>query len=265
MKAMLDKLVPVVGLDPHPSMIPSFYKDNGNTLFEATSQLCWDLSKVYIECKPVVKIQFAFFEALGPKGYKLAWDLASNLNENNVKVIADIKRSDIGSTAKAYADAYLNKNSPFHSITIVPYLGSDGIMPFLELAEKNNKMIWVVLRSSNPSGVEVQGILNQNAEPVFMELAKNWSKFSKESCGFVVGATSKENLNQLSEVLKHDFLVPGFGAQGAKLEDFIGINHKLWCSQSRSILFPKSQAISSRESYLLEVKDLIRVFQEKLA
>lgn len=143
-------------------------------------------------------------------------------------VICDAKRGDIGSTAAAYAEAYLSGNAfTADALTVNPYLGSDGILPFVKQCVQNDKMIFVLVKTSNPSSGELQD-LKCEGESLYRKMAalvSEWGKESLGTCGYnavgaVVGATYPTQLAELRQTNPHTFfLVPGYGAQGGGAAD----------------------------------------------
>jgi len=186
---------------------------------------------------PCVKIQVACYEMLGIEGMEVFRDTLAHAREKGMITIADVKRNDIGSTAEAYAAAYLNENSPFTAdfVTVNAYLGFDGIKPFLDACEKSGGGIFALVRTSNPSAGEFQdlevkdkdGSLKPLYESVGLKVSE-WGKASigahgYSSMGAVVGATWPEESKKLRALLPHTFfLVPGYGAQGATAKDLSG-------------------------------------------
>jgi orotidine-5'-phosphate decarboxylase len=156
--------------------------------------------------------------------------------EKGLYVIADAKRNDIGSTASCYAKAFLGETQvnenvltafPSDYVTVNGYLGSDGILPFVEECEKNEKGIFVLVKTSNPSGAEIQNMVLENGMPMYEYvggLVEKWGestvgKYGYSAVGAVVGATHPTEAARLREVLPHTFfLIPGYGAQGGKAE-----------------------------------------------
>ena len=217
-----------------------------------------------------IKPQLAFYEALGPEGalvLKLTLDYAK---AKGMYVICDGKRNDIGSTAKAYSAAYLGtvivgKTELFafdaDALTVNPYLGSDGIKPFIEAAEKNDKAIFALVKTSNQSAGELQDLVaftKKEADstdkpatdlPVYAiigDLMESISLHTTGRHGFtrvgaVVGATYPEEIEYLRNRLKNTFfLVPGYGAQGGSASDvaraFNEDGHGAVVNASRSII-----------------------------
>ncbi len=177
-----------------------------------------------------MKFQSAFFERFGPEGVRALWNAASLARSRGLLVIIDGKRNDIGSTAEAYADAYLGPDGDScdaDALTVTPYLGGDGIAPFVDRGVKNGRGVFVLVRTSNPSAGDFQD-LESGGRPIYRHVAEKvleWAAPHRESSGYgpigaVVGATYPEQLAELRAILPGIwFLVPGYGAQGGSAED----------------------------------------------
>jgi orotidine-5'-phosphate decarboxylase len=233
-----------VGLDPNLSLLPEGIDrdDKGMLTF------CKGIIDAVKSTAGSVKLQLAYFEVLGWEGMKVFWDSARYAKEQGLLVIADGKRNDIGPTCEAYADAYLFPESPIDALTVSPYLGSDGINPFIDRCVKNDKGIFVLVKTSNPSSGELQD-LPAGDEVVHEHLAQLVESWGAQhlgdqnlSCiGAVVGATYPEELKYLRTLMPHiPFLIPGYGAQGGTAEDvkygFVGGIGAV-VAASRSIIF----------------------------
>lgn len=235
----------VVGLDPMLSYIPKgivekVLKEQGETL-EAAAQAVWEYNKGILDATsdliPAIKPQIAMYEQFGIEGLKVFKKTIDYAKEKGLVVIGDIKRGDIGSTSAAYAAAHLGKitigtksYTPFGEdfATINPYLGSDGIQPFLEVCKQEKKGIFVLVKTSNPSSGEFQDRLIEN-RPLYEVVGEQVAKWG-ETCmgdsysyvGAVVGATYPEMGKILRKLMPKTYiLVPGYGAQGGKAEDLI--------------------------------------------
>lgn len=233
----------VVGLDPTLEMIPGYLKEEmfakyGKTpeavaeMFLAFNTAIMDAVKDIV---PAVKPQIAFYERFGIAGLAAYEKTAALAKEKGFIVIGDIKRGDIGSTAAAYA-AHIGGTEIegetfdlWHEdfITVNPYLGVDGIKPFVDACNAADKGIFVLVKTSNPSSGELQDKL-VDGRPVYLRVADLVSEWGKDSMGelgysrvcAVVGATHPEEGERAREALPHTFfLVPGYGAQGGKAED----------------------------------------------
>ena len=228
-----------VGLDTLFDYLPDDMKA-GVTTFEGVAERVFDFNKKLIDTLydiiPSVKVQIAYYEMYGVAGMKAYEETLKYAAEKDLVVIADAKRNDIGSTASCYAKAFLGETQvnenvltafPSDYVTVNGYLGSDGILPFVEECEKNDKGIFVLVKTSNPSGAEIQNMILENGMPMYEYvggLVEKWGestvgKYGYSAVGAVVGATHPTEAARLREVLPHTFfLIPGYGAQGGKAE-----------------------------------------------
>lgn len=181
----------------------------------------------------VVKVQAAYYEMYGLPGITAFSETLRLARELGYIAIADCKRNDIGATAGAYAKAYLSPEGGFSCdfVTVNPYLGADGIKPFAELAGEYGRGLYVLVKTSNPSGVELQDQALADGRKVYelmADLVSHWGSGLIESCGYsavgaVVGATWPAESTALRARMPHTpFLVPGYGAQGAAGRDLAG-------------------------------------------
>lgn len=181
---------------------------------------------------PAVKFQAAFYEAHGPEGMAALHRNAAEARRRGLFVIIDGKRNDIGSTAEAYAAAYLGRTDGERSweadaLTINPYLGSDGIAPFTKVADAEGRGLFVLVRTSNPSSGEFQELICEG-RPLYRHVADRlaaWAEPLRGESGYsllgaVVGATYPEQVAELRAALPGVlFLIPGYGAQGGSAKD----------------------------------------------
>lgn len=243
---LIDKIIKtqnhsIVGIDPHENIIPrflwdSYYEDSGKRL-ESISEILFQFSKEIIDniydIVPAIKPQIAFFERYGSYGLMAFERVCDYAMKKDLIVIGDVKRGDIGSTAEAYSHYYLgnDENSiSVDAITVNPYLGSDSIEPFVKDCIDNKKGLFVLVKTSNKSSGEIQN-LSCNGKKIY-EIAgdlvvKLGNKYIGDKgyspIGAVVGATYKEEGEQIRKIMKNCyFLVPGYGAQGAKASDLGG-------------------------------------------
>ena len=229
----------VAGLDPKLDYIPLYirekaYAEHGKNLNGAAAAI-WEYNKGLIDALydvvPAVKPQSAFYEMYGLPGEAVLHKTIEYAKEKGLYVILDVKRNDIGSTAEAYSKAYLGKTdiegdevSPcdVDCVTVNPYLGTDGIMPFVEDCKKYDKAIFALVKTSNPSSGELQD-LELDGKKIFEIVAERvnaWNEGTIGESGYgavgaVVGATYPEQAKILRSIMpKSYFLVPGYGAQG---------------------------------------------------
>lgn len=225
-QATKEKSPVCVGLDPRLEKLPEGISKDPAGILEFNKGII-DAVKDLAAC---VKPQIAFYEALGLDGLKAFWDTCAYAKEQNLLVVVDAKRNDIGSTCEAYADAYLGADVPADAVTVTPYLGSDGIKPFIERCAANDKGIFILVKTSNPSSGEIQDlpIGDEVVHEHLAQLVESWgaehlgADSNLSSIGAVVGATYPEELKYLRTLMPHiPFLIPGYGAQGGGAEDVI--------------------------------------------
>lgn len=233
----------VVGLDPTIEMLPEYLK---NKMFQAYGKTPKAVAEAFIifnkkiidsinDFVPAVKPQIAMYEKYGIDGIRAYLETIEYAKEKNLMVIGDIKRGDISSTAEAYA-AHIGgteiEGITFDLwkedwITVNPYLGYDGIEPFVKACNEKNKGIFVLVKTSNPSSSQIQDLDSEGVKiyEKVAELVNIWGKDSIGTKGFskvgaVVGATHKEEGEILRKIMPNTFfLVPGYGAQGGKASD----------------------------------------------
>ena len=235
-----------VGLDPNISKLPEGIAQNA----EGMLLFCKGIIDAVKDITACVKPQMAYFEELGWEGMKVFWETCAYAKEQGLLVIADGKRNDIGSTCEAYARTYLNELSPIDALTVSPYLGSDGIKPFVEQCIQNNKGIFILVKTSNPSSGELQDlpIGDEVVHEHIAQLVEGWAtkhlgpETNYSSIGAVVGATYPEEMKYLRTLMPHvPFLIPGFGAQGATAQDiahgFVPDGTGAIVNSSRGIIF----------------------------
>lgn len=223
----------VLGLDPRIELIPSCIKDGMEDTIHDMGIAVLRFNRALIDAVadivPAVKLQIAFYEALGIEGLKTYQRTIEYAREKGLLVIGDIKRGDICSTALAYKQAHLDGPFACDAVTLNPFLGYDALEPFIQACEKEGKGIFILVKTSNPSSGELQNLIVEN-EYLYMKLAKKvveWGKgavgrYGYNSVGAVVGATYPEELAVLRrEMPETFFLVPGYGAQGGSGKEVV--------------------------------------------
>lgn len=233
----------VVGLDPTLKMIPEHIMkaaiaEHGESL-EAAGEAIWQFNKAIIDAVydliPAVKPQIAMYEQFGIPGLVAFKRTVDYCKEKGLVVIGDIKRGDIGSTSEAYAIGHLGKvtigsktcygfDEDF--VTVNPYLGSDGVNPFIKICKEENKGLFILVKTSNPSSGEFQDqmIGEKTLYQMVGEKVDEWGKDCMGDdysyIGAVVGATYPEVGKIMRKVMPKSYiLVPGYGAQGGKGKD----------------------------------------------
>lgn len=222
----------IVGIDPEWSKIPECYKVDMVSEAETILQWAKDVIDAVADIVPAVKPQMAFFEVFGAEGVRAHQQVVQYAHDKGLIVVDDSKRNDIGNTARAYAYAHLAKDGPINAdlMTVSPFLGTDSIQPFIDVAIKDEKGIFVLIKTSNPSSVEISEATNAHREKIRDWLASYVhtigktcvGKYGYSSIGAVVGATFPEEAQLLRSTMKNNFfLVPGFGAQGGGAKDVV--------------------------------------------
>lgn len=293
-----------VGLDPRLDKIPESIKTHALDTVDADGEhlsptaaaaaAIFEFNKGIIDAVydlvPVVKPQIAFYEIYGADGMKAYADTLKYAKSKGLLTIADAKRNDIGTTAEAYAQAFLGEVQLFEgenevvmpifeadSITVNPYLGWDGIKPFIEECKKYGKGIFVLVKTSNKSSGDLQDLVMKDGRALYEiagHLVDSWGADEMGENGYnfvgaVVGATFPEQAKKLRQIMPNTiFLVPGYGAQGAGAqevkpcfnEDGLGAI----VNNSRGIIFayeklgmlPDAYAEAARVAVLAMKKDL---------
>ncbi len=221
----------VIGLDPVVDYIPAFLKEKHESVTEAILEFNLNLIDSFSDVVAAIKPQLAYYEIFGSKGIEVYEKTAAYAKEKGLYIIADGKRNDIGSTAGAYAEAYLGEKGSADALTVNGYLGIDGVKPFLDKAVAFDKDIFVLAKTSNPSSGELQDLKLESGEMIcekMMELLTKWGsetvgKYGYSRIGAVVGATYPEQLSSFREKFNEIFfLVPGYGFQGGGAEGVRG-------------------------------------------
>ena len=235
----------VVGLDPMLNYVPEHVKkqafaEYGETL-KGAAEAIWQYNKAIVDAVydliPAVKPQIAMYEQFGVEGLIAYQKTVDYCHEKDLVVIGDVKRGDIGSTSAAYAVGHLGKvevgsqkipvfNEDF--ATVNPYLGTDGIKPFVDICKEEKKGLFILVKTSNPSSGEFQDRMIDE-KPLYEHVAEKVAAWGEELMGdaysyvgAVVGATYPEIGKVLRKVMPKSFiLVPGYGAQGGKGADLV--------------------------------------------
>jgi orotidine-5'-phosphate decarboxylase len=290
-----------VGLDPRLEQVPMFIKEKHADLHKdpmtIAAESILEFNKGIIDAVadlvPVVKPQVAFYEQYGHEGMRAFEETLWYARDKGVMTIADIKRGDIGSTAEAYAKAFLGKVSLFgkemfsfdaDAVTVSPYLGFDGIKPFITEARKHGKGIFVLAKTSNVSSADLQDLQIKEGNTIYEIMAQfveSWGadEIGKDGYSFVgavVGATFPDQAKKLRKMMPHNILlVPGYGAQGGTAKDVLACFNKdglgAVVNSSRGITFAwensdkfteKDYAEAAREAVLTMKKDIESAFKD---
>jgi len=223
----------LVGLDPRLENLPSVLQPEV-TDFESQARayrdFCFEIIDVLADLVPAVKPQAAFFEELGPYGLSALHEVILYARDHDLLVILDGKRNDIGSTAVAYARAYIGGSESAwqaDALTVNPYLGDDSLQPFIDTAVESDTGVFVLVKTSNPGGSMFQD-LRAEGLPLYQHVAWHVACLASQTIddsgygaiGAVVGATYPDELAELRQTMKNAWiLVPGFGSQGGSAHD----------------------------------------------
>ncbi len=284
----------VVGLDPRIEYVPqyirdTFYNEFGKSL-EGAAQAILEFNIKLIDALwdviPAVKPQSAYYEMYGIEGLKVLHETIRYAQSKGLYVITDVKRNDIGSTAEAYAAAYLGKTEiedmqidAFGSdgITINPYLGTDGIQPFIDACSQYQKSAFVLVKTSNKSSGEIQDLVvhNETIYEKVAQLVNEWGKSSMGQKGYshigaVVGATYPQQAAKLRALMPNAyFLVPGYGAQGGTAKDVANCFNPdglgAIVNSSRGIICAYMKAQCSEQDFALAAREAAIRMREEIS
>lgn len=240
----------VVGLDPMLSYVPEHLQkaafDRYGETPQGAAEAIWQYNKGIVDAVcdliPAVKPQIAMYEQFGIEGLKAFQKTVDYCHEKGLVVIGDVKRGDIGSTSAAYATGHLGKvqigsksYSTFNEdfATVNPYLGTDGIQPFVDVCKEEKKGLFILVKTSNPSSGEFQDRLI-DGRPLYEYVGEKVAAWGADcmgstysSIGAVVGATYPEQGKILRQIMPKTFiLVPGYGAQGGQGKDLVHFFNK---------------------------------------
>jgi orotidine-5'-phosphate decarboxylase len=246
----------VVGLDPRPELLPvelGAAQSRGQQA-QACMRFCRGIVDAVAPHVVAVKPQVAFFEALGSDGIQAFEDVCAYARQAGLLVIVDAKRGDIGSTARAYATAYLEPRAlqpPFgDALTVNTYLGQDSLEPFILACKRHGGGLFCLVKTSNAGSVDVQDLALSDGRPVWQLVAHMVNELAQEflgecglsSIGAVVGATHPRAVAEARKLMPQSvFLLPGVGAQGATPADvaraFTSGPASALVSASRSVIY----------------------------
>ncbi|MBQ4521775.1 MAG: orotidine-5'-phosphate decarboxylase [Lachnospiraceae bacterium] len=242
----------IVGLDPEWDKIPDCYKSEDIPKAQVVLNWAMDVIDAVKDIIIAVKPQMAFYEVYGAEGFRVVQDVVKYAHSKGLIVVDDSKRNDIGNTARAYAFAHLAEEGPIKAdfLTVSPFLGTDSIQPFMDVAIADDKGVFVLVKTSNPGSVEISEAINVNGEKISSWLAEYINGMSESyigksgysAIGAVIGATFPEEAGKLRRKMKRNyFLVPGFGAQGGSARDIVSCFNEdglgALISSSRGILY----------------------------
>jgi orotidine-5'-phosphate decarboxylase len=246
----------VVGLDPRPELLPVELRGDVHrsraAAADAVGRFCRGLIDAVAPYVVGVKAQLAYFETLGADGVRAFEDVCDYARAANLLVIADAKRGDIGSTARAYADAYLERREdmppPVDALTVSPYLGSDSIEPFLAACRRSGNGIFCLVKTSNAGSADLQDAALSDGRRLWHQVAELVDAWGQDlvgerglsSVGAVVGATYPRAVAEARKLMPQAILLlPGIGAQGGTPADVA----RAFTSGPASALVPVSRSV----------------------
>jgi orotidine-5'-phosphate decarboxylase len=287
----------IVGIDPCYDLLPDAIVSQEHmadaTSVEHTVDAVLGFATKVIELvapyAAAIKLNSAFFESLYWDGVEAYYSLIQEAAANGLLVIGDVKRGDIGPSSHRYAAAHL-ADPTFETlddvvapdaITVNPYLGADGVAPFIEAAKAHGKGVFVLVRTSNDSADQVQGLLTADGVPVYRkvgQLVQGWAQqpgligpSGYSAVGAVVAATDAQAAAQLREVMPNClFLVPGYGAQGGTAESvapcFKADGTGAFITASRSVIYAYDDPeYNAHETWEAAVEAAVRKFNKDIA
>ena len=231
----------VVGLDPRPDLLPVELRGD-------VARFCCGIVDAVAPHAVAVKPQLAFFEALGPSGLAAFDEVCAYARRAGLLVIADGKRGDIGSTARAYAEAYLEGSPPrADALTVNPWLGRESVEPYLAAARRGGVGIFVLVKTSN-AGADIQDVILSDGRPMWHHVAAQVAEWGEDlvgevglsSVGAVVGATHPRAVTEARRLMPQAvILLPGVGAQGASVAELA----RAWVSGPASAIVNASRSV----------------------
>ena len=233
MQKVIEKKNPcIIGLDPVWDKMPECYKDESKSQCQCILEWNKDIIDCIANYVAAIKPQNAFYEVYGSEGIRLYEETIQYAKSKGIIVIDDSKRNDIGNTAEAYAYAHLAPEGPLNAdfLTIAPFLGRDSMEPFINMAKKYGKGVFILARTTNPGAIDIQEAITTNGISVSRSLASYINDLSKDTIGefgysgigAVVAGTYPGEAKELRKIMPNSLLlVPGFGEQGANAKDIL--------------------------------------------
>ncbi len=250
-----------VGIDTDVEYIPKWVLNKNTSIEDAIFEYNKNIIDATLDVASSYKVQIAYYEALGIKGLEVYKKTLEYIKDNKGIVIADIKRGDIAKTAQMYAKAHFEGDFESDFVTLNPYMGLDGIEPYLPYVENKEKGLFLLVRTSNKGAEDIQYIDTAKNKKVYDVVGEKIQQIGEKyigKCGYssiggVVGCTHvEEGIKLRSDLSKMFFLIPGYGAQGGKAEDvalYLNNGNGGVVNSSRGILLAYKKVENGEKNY----------------
>jgi len=252
-----EKSLLCVGIDPDIDRMPQHITKSA----VGVHQFCSEIIQNTLPHASAYKLNSAFFEVWGSEGFEVLEDIRNQIPANRI-AIYDVKRGDIGNTAKQYAKAAF-ETLGMDAVTLNPYMGTDAIAPFTKDAERG---VFILCYTSNPGSQDIQQQMLDSGEPVYIRVARKVKEWNvRQNAGLVVGATKADTIKQIRDVAPElPILAPGVGAQGGDLEKVLEFGYT---KSSGGIIIPISRSIlyaGSDEDYAKKSGEIAAEYNRKI-
>jgi orotidine-5'-phosphate decarboxylase len=246
-----------IGLDTNPDKIPASMRNESDPVFSFNKEII----KATKDFTAAYKLNFAFYEINGSAGFE-ALKSTIELIPENILIIGDAKRGDIGNTSRMYAESVFNWFR-CDSVTVNPYMGTDSVQPFLNY---NDKLIFILALTSNPGAEDFEKLKLSDGTYLFQRIIRKVKEWNKSNCGIVFGATKLEELKDNIDLIGDlPVLLPGVGAQGGSLEEVVKVfgqkqRKNFLINVSRGIIYKSSgdNFASEAKKELLRMNDIVQ-------
>jgi orotidine-5'-phosphate decarboxylase len=250
-----------VGLDTDYEYLPSNFSKTFSHISDALFSFNKQIIDATLDVSACYKVQIAYYEAFGMQGLEAYRKTLAYLREQQAIIIADVKRGDIAKTAEMYAKAHFSGDFEADFMTLNPYMGMDTISPFLTFIKKNEKGVFVLIRTSNEGAKDIEYLPVESNKRVYNIVGEKLNVLGKEylgECGFssiggVMGCTHADEARNVRQQLDSIFfLIPGYGAQGGKAEDialYLKNGNGGVVNASRSILLAYKKVENGEEHF----------------
>jgi orotidine-5'-phosphate decarboxylase len=276
-KRVKEKGVVCVGLDTALEYIPENFLKEKNSISQALFHFNKKIIDATYDISACFKVQIAYYEAYGMQGMEAYRDTLKYLKSIGAVTIADIKRGDIAKTAEMYAKAHFTGDFESDFVTLSPYMGMDSIEPYLNYVNKEEKGLFLLVRTSNKGAQDIQYIGDGSCKKVYNLVGEKLNKLGKDylgNCGYssiggVVGCTHvEEGIKLRKDLDSMFFLIPGYGAQGGRAEDvalYLNNGNGGVVNSSRAILLAYSKVENGADSFDICARHEVQRMREEIA